>query len=424
MARGLMDPKGYYRVLGVRPNADAAAIKAAYRTRAKELHPDRNPSAGAAESFAHLNEAYQVLSDPGRRASYDLRAAARGQSAGGPFTSSRPRADTAARAGAAYRAQQARSDSTQSQGPRQETRTQSRSHAGGFDTAAQAAAGQRPAANAPPLRPCRRCGKVTAQPRHVILRKVTGLIRRSLVERIEGVFCRRCAQSTAVSASYATWAKGWWSLPSGPADTIRALVINLRGGELPAENNKDLLIEQARAFLARREPDLARGCAEQAVGFVRTGADRREVEHLLGRIPRSRRRLRDRWRGPGWAAPVQLLPLLAIGAVVSLVTPRLDEMPTFTAETPRAERAVTTRPGALLGPELDKLNVAAERLTVRTGPGAAYRVAASVDEGTTVLVTELSPDGDWARVLTSEGLTGFVASEGLRRRTDGDGINP
>lgn len=113
-----------------------------------------------------------------------------------------------------------------------------------------------------------------------------------------------------------------------------------------------------------------------------------------------------------------------IGAVVSLVTPRLDELPSLSADGPRPEPAVTTRPGALSGPELDKLNVAVERLTVRTGPGAAYRVAASVDAGTTVLVTELSPDGDWARVLTSEGLSGFVTATGLRRRTEEDGINP
>lgn len=158
------------------------------------------------------------------------------------------------------------------------------------------------------MRPCCRCGKVTAQPRHVILRKVKGLIRRSLIEHVEGVFCRRCAQITAVSASYSTWMKGWWSLPTGPLDTIRALIINLRGGELPANHNRDLLVDQARAFLARRETDLARGCAEQAVNFVRTGADRQEVEHLLGRIPRSRRRLRDRWRGPGWAAPSNSCP--------------------------------------------------------------------------------------------------------------------
>ncbi|EKV26977.1 DnaJ-class molecular chaperone [Caenispirillum salinarum AK4] len=269
---------------------------------------------------------------------------------------------------------------------------------------------------------------MTAQPRHVILRQVTGLLRRSLVERIEGVFCRRCSQVSAVRASYATWLRGWWSLPAGPLDTVRALVVNLRGGELPAENNRELLVEQARAFLARREPDLARGCAEQATAFVRTGMDRREVEHLLGQIPRSRRRLRDRWRGPGWAAPVQLLPLLVIGAAVSLVTPRLDEMPDLpmlTAETPAPanDETVTSRPGAL-GPELDRLNVAAERLTVRTGPGAAYRVAASLAEGTTVVVKELSPDGGWARVLTSDGTTGFVDAGGLRRWAEEDGINP
>ena len=45
------DPKGYYAILGVSPNADAAEIKAAYRRRAKELHPDRNRAPDAAAQF-------------------------------------------------------------------------------------------------------------------------------------------------------------------------------------------------------------------------------------------------------------------------------------------------------------------------------------------------------------------------------------
>jgi hypothetical protein len=417
MARGLQDPKGYYRELGVRPNADASAIKAAYRARAKELHPDRNPSADAAEAFARLTEAYEVLGDPRQRTAYDLRATSRGHPAGGPFTANRTDAEATARAGAAYRAQQARADAQAGQ----QTRTQSRPQP---EPPPQAPNGPRPAPGAPPLRPCQRCGKVTAQPRHIILRKVTGLLRRSLVERIEGIYCRRCAQATAVRASYASWLRGWWSLPHGPADTLRALIVNLRGGELPAEENRALLVEQARAFLARRELDLARGCAEQAMTFVRTGLDRREVETLLGLIPRTRRRLRDRWQGVGWSAPVQLLPLLAIGAVGSLVMPRLGDLPALPAlfsSSPAVEDSIVTRP-EVLGPELGKLNIAAERLTVRTGPSAAYRVAATLTEGTPVLVTEMSPDGAWARITTSNGLVGFTNAAGLRPRTEEDAI--
>jgi curved DNA-binding protein len=61
----------YYRVMGVDADADAAAIKQAYRRHARLLHPDVNASADAHASMARINEAYDVLSDAQRRAAYD-----------------------------------------------------------------------------------------------------------------------------------------------------------------------------------------------------------------------------------------------------------------------------------------------------------------------------------------------------------------
>jgi molecular chaperone DnaJ len=64
--------KDYYAALGVSQDADAAAIKKAYRQLARDLHPDKNPGNAEAESrFKEVSEAYDVLSDPKRRAEYD-----------------------------------------------------------------------------------------------------------------------------------------------------------------------------------------------------------------------------------------------------------------------------------------------------------------------------------------------------------------
>jgi molecular chaperone DnaJ len=60
-----------YDVLGVDPDADAAAIKQAFRARARELHPDVSTEADAAERFAELSRAYAVLSHPTSRLLYD-----------------------------------------------------------------------------------------------------------------------------------------------------------------------------------------------------------------------------------------------------------------------------------------------------------------------------------------------------------------
>ncbi|TFV76728.1 molecular chaperone DnaJ [Blastococcus sp. CT_GayMR19] len=64
--------KDYYAALGVPKDADAAAIKKAYRQLARDLHPDKNPGNDAAETrFKEVSEAYDVLSDPKRRGEYD-----------------------------------------------------------------------------------------------------------------------------------------------------------------------------------------------------------------------------------------------------------------------------------------------------------------------------------------------------------------
>lgn len=64
--------KDYYSVLGVDRTADSAAIRSAYRAGAKKLHPDVNrDEPKAEEQFKDLNEAFEVLSDDGKRKMYD-----------------------------------------------------------------------------------------------------------------------------------------------------------------------------------------------------------------------------------------------------------------------------------------------------------------------------------------------------------------
>jgi len=86
-----MAKRDCYEVLGVERNADAEEIKKAYRRLALKFHPDKNPGDKAAEeNFKELGEAYEILSDPQKRALYDQHGHAAfdrraGPYGGGPF---------------------------------------------------------------------------------------------------------------------------------------------------------------------------------------------------------------------------------------------------------------------------------------------------------------------------------------------------
>lgn len=392
------DPRGYYRIMGLKPTAEPAAIKRAYRRRAKELHPDRNPSPLAREDFQLLTEAYHVLADADRRADYD-----------------------AGRVKAAQRGRSNHTEQPQQRRPQPgSAKPQGKPHTHAHAHSQPHAPGQ--TAGIEPFT-CERCGKLAAQPRYLVFPRVRGAVVKSIQAAREGIFCRGCADRTALEAALYTWLLGWWSLPWGPSHTVRALMVNLRGGEAPRERNYRLLVQQARAFLARRQNDLARGVALQALSFAGDASEKRDANSLIAAAQgRADRVLRDRWRGLGIWRLAQLVPpaVLAFTAYMLLTAPTdgrpiaalpdrpdLSPMPELeNTNIPGLERPLLLRTGQLY-------EVTARRLPVRSGPGPSHAEATVLEMGTTVLVMENAPGGGWVRVLTAEGVSGFVAGRYL-----------
>ena len=62
----------FYETLGVSKSADEKELKSAFRKLAMQYHPDKNPDDASAEKkFKEINEAYEMLKDPQKRAAYD-----------------------------------------------------------------------------------------------------------------------------------------------------------------------------------------------------------------------------------------------------------------------------------------------------------------------------------------------------------------
>ena len=254
---------------------------------------------------------------------------------------------------------------------------------------------------------CCDCGRVTAQPRYLVLRKVRSYLVWAKIDRVQGIFCRGCADRAAVKASTATWALGWWSLP-GLLLTPLVLLINLLGGTLPPRENARLLIRQAHAFLALGEDEIAAALAGQAIPFAREPLLKRQLDQLLAALPEQpqSRRLKNRWRPSGGVFMAQLLPLLALPAVLgvfALIAVRPWEKPVSTT-------AAITVKAAVVG---EIRHVAVEDLKVRAAPQDGSPVLTLLDRFATVEVTGSGDDPEWAEIRTAAGVSGYVQTRAL-----------
>jgi len=236
--RGRGDHAGYYRTLGLKPGATAAQIKAAYRSLAMELHPDRNPGRDTKARFQALGHAYAVLSAEKKREQYD--------------------ADSVV-----HEAQNFASE---------------------------------PVRGAAPLYApicCSRCKAVSAQPRYRVFYTAYGWLWGADRKASQGVFCGRCEFRVGVRATATSLIAGWWSL-AGPLRTCQAVYANYRGGHFEHQNAR-LMGYQSMYFAHTGKVELALAVAAQAMELIRL-APAHTDDNLTG-LAQSLRDLMDAYAG-------------------------------------------------------------------------------------------------------------------------------
>ncbi len=264
------DPKGYYRVLGLAPNASQAQVLHAYREWAKRYHPDASGTGDASE-FIRIKEAYDTLSDPARRRRYDK--------------------------------SQSSADAEQSS-------------ANEAPSARNTAGDREPSTKVEAIR-CSDCGAITAQPRYCVFYRVWSVLLYTRMEKPHGVYCGHCARRKSVIQSAFTWLLGWWSV-QGIFWTPLALWKNLMIGEKPKLANAHLLMNQGIYFAQEGQFDVAHACFDQAKQF----AEGETMNVLLGMqraIPSAPPRiLRDQWIWNPKTVCIHMAPvaLLVAGAVL------------------------------------------------------------------------------------------------------------
>lgn len=174
-------------------------------------------------------------------------------------------------------------------------------------------------------RHCSRCGRMAPRLRIVAFHRVTSRLVSARTAELRGIFCRSCASRTALGASATTWLFGWWS-PTGLVLTPLALLRNLTGGTMPRADNARLLLDQARAFLGRGQPEIALALVEEARPLARHGALAPLAEDLsraLSHRPRPRRAWAGlRWPFAAMAIILQLFPFLAAAVITTLLLRR------------------------------------------------------------------------------------------------------
>ncbi|MBV6631641.1 MAG: J domain-containing protein [Alphaproteobacteria bacterium] len=400
-----LDYEGHYKALDVLPTASNEEVKRAFRQRARDLHPDRNPGKDTTAAFQRVTAAYEVLKDPDKRREYDAEGVRRSQA----------KSQTSARSTGG-----SSSSSASATGTKTRTST-SRGASGGTDT--------RRKYTPPPevgLRMCAECGCLSAQLRATFFHSVRGFGIQVKRKRNGGVFCPSCAMKLGLKNNLYNWLLGWWALPLGPPRTVEASFVNMAGGEKPLADNVNLLFQQAVGFFHAGHSKIALGIIEDALRMAPSLDMRDRLIELRERMGQKGRgpRLRNEWRlidKPvfwGQALTLFLMFYLVLRLVFGGVNLQLLDFSNIWSGIPAPNFTVSTDWDGGGSVETLPHRVTSAALTAYVAPNRRSAELARFFEGDVVEVIPDASVGGWTAIRLRSGRQAYVTATGIAEVVD------
>ena len=364
------DVLGYYRIIGVSPNADDSMIKNRYHERAKIWHPDHNSGDSAKENFQKLSVAYKILSDENKRLSYDLLCSAYSYKTFPDMNMLK-----------IFKNQNEKDD---------------------FNI------------------------KV------VSLSQVTGAIIKHSVNKQDKICNYQEAIQEVFKTSVHNWLCGWWSIKSIP-ENIKAIIENYKKIGLNREENYQLWVHNAVAYWQNRQLGNAYISAVLA-GQYANETQKTLLKKLIIKLKIKPQFKLKTWNMLNLKLIQLIMPLAFLIVIISpfsakFVTER-DLMRYFSKtneieynQEVRFYGGRTTTDDMVVAKiikfpvdvhDTSKLYHVVSDQKVMYGPSESFDVIKTIKKGTTVRVTGISPDEIWYRIMLDEGEMGFVKTEFLK----------
>ncbi|MDR1025935.1 MAG: J domain-containing protein [Lactobacillus sp.] len=365
----MKDAKGYYKILGVKPDADDAVIKSSYRDNAKKWHPDHNTTEDALEKFQKLSVAYEILKEEKTRLMYDLLSEVYNNANFPDMFALK-----------VYKNQKGAED---------------------FSV------------------------------RSISQKRVLGKLVSEDVKENKDICSFSEARVKVFQNSLFNWLLGWWGIKAFK-ENIKALISNYKDIGTNKEDNLKLLIHNAIAFEGEKKKKEALASAKQALDYANSHQQDllNKYIYLLGtntkeEAPQWNYKLLKQIQ---LIIPALIVLLIVFNIINAFVSKNSDNW--LAQKKINYYREVKFHSGketvddvvvakiVNIPPDTNDLSMLYYPIyntDVMVGPNDDFDILARLERGHTVRMTGFSPDKVWARIMIDDGSMGFVKLSILRQ---------